>query len=147
MHLLRNNWVFITFLQMCLPASKVHYKKLIAYFSEMRIALCSFLTLLAFDAHPSAMMWMFCRWRAFLSMMSVETVTLSLEILGEHLSSQIAQSPILTWECKLTFLGFSYLILNKEMIIALTTVSDSCQKWNHWSVRRWWHKRYWIWSS
>lgn len=40
----------------------------------------------------------------------------------------IAQSPILTWECKLTFLGFSYLILNKEMIIALTTVSDSCQK-------------------
>ena len=91
MHLLRNNWVFITFLQMCLPASKVHYKKLIAYFSEMRIALCSFLTLLAFDAHPSAMMWMFCRWRAFLSMMSVETVTLSLEILGEHLSSQIVQ--------------------------------------------------------
>ena len=91
MHLLRNNWVFITFLQMCLPPSKVHYKKLIAYFSVTRIALYSFLTLLAFDAHPSATMWMFYRWRASLSMMSVETVTPSLEIWGEHLSNQIVQ--------------------------------------------------------
>ena len=51
MHLFRSNWVFITFLQMCLPPCKVCfclYKKLIAYFPVIRIAASCFSTVLFF---------------------------------------------------------------------------------------------------